>query len=78
MRSLLVEHADDADKQELMAHFSANDGGYDLEEEAEGDDELIAAVADMSVDDNADAEETNGDAAHALAALSMDKLVNFW
>jgi hypothetical protein len=81
MRSLLVEHADDADKQELMAHFSANDGGYDLEEEPEGDEELIAAVADMSVDEDAAVEETHeatGDEAHALAALSMDKLVNFW
>jgi hypothetical protein len=79
MRGLLVKHADDTDKQELMAHFSANDSCYDLEEGAEEDKELIAAVADMSVNEEVEEEsETNGDEAHALAALSMDKLVNFW
>ena len=73
-----MESVDDDDKDDLMAHLGAS-VGQDDEMDNEGGNELLAAVADMKLDEHeSDKDEDADDQAHALAARSMDKLVNFW
>ena len=74
----LKSNDNDDDKDDLMAHLGASVGQVD-EMDDDGGNELLEAVVDMKLDEHADdSVDEESDQAHALAALSMDKLVNFW